>query len=151
MEYTFYALFSWNRLIQLFVIDQSGWSIKSPKNLNFLLTFIKTEYRGARREKWTDLSGGWFLTHLTLDLRFPNSPRTVETIPTFTPPRNDDNFYGQRLQAYFVPPISGNYTFYASCDSECVFYLSSDEMPENKKEVIRIDQQHRTEYEQWER
>lgn len=69
----------------------------------------------------------------------------------FTPPRNDDDFYGQRLQAYFVPPISGNYTFYASCDSECVFYLSSDEMPENKKEVIRIDQQRRTEYEQWER
>lgn len=116
-----------------------------------LLFSSKTEYRGVRREIWRGLNGGWFLTHLTSDTRFPNSPTTVQIIPTFTPPKNDDNFYGQRLQAYFVPPESGNYSFYATCDSECAFYLSVDEKPGNKKELIRIDQQHRTGYDQWDR
>ena len=112
---------------------------------------VKKEYRGVRREIWRALNGGWFLTHLTSDPRFPNSPATVQTVPTFTPPRNDDNFYGQRLQAYFVPPESGKYGFHATCDSECAFYLSVDEKPGNKKELIRIDQQHRTGYDQWDR
>jgi len=112
---------------------------------------IPEEYRGVRREIWRGLSGGWFLTHLTSDPRFPNSPTTVQTIPTFTPPKNGDKFYGQRLQAYFIPPKSGNYGFHATCDSECAFYLSVDEKPGNKKELIRIDQQHRTGYDQWDR
>ncbi|XP_078354628.1 uncharacterized protein LOC144639220 isoform X2 [Oculina patagonica] len=112
---------------------------------------IPEEYRGVRREIWRGLNGGWYLTHLTSDPRFPNSPTTVEIIQTFTPPRNDDNFYGQRLQAYFVPPISGNYSFLATCDSECRFYLSTDERPGNKKELIRMDQDHRTGYDQWDR
>ena len=116
-----------------------------------LLFSPKTEYRGVRREIWTRLNGGWFLEHLTSDGRFPDSPSAVQIIPTFTPPKNYANFYGQRLQAYFVPPESGNYGFHATCDSECAFYLSVDEKPGNKKELIRIDQQHRTGYDQWDR
>ena len=112
---------------------------------------VPTEYRGVRREVWTRISGGWYLKHLTSDIRFPNSPTTVEVLQELSSPRNQDDFYGQRLQAYFIAPSSGNYTFYATCDSECVFYLGFDEKPENKKELIRIDQDHRTEYDQWNR
>lgn len=112
---------------------------------------VPTEYRGVRREVWRGISGGWYLKHLTSDSRFPNSPTTVEVLQELSSPRNEDDFYGQRLQAYFIAPSSGNYTFYATCDSECVFYLGFDEKPENKKELIRIDQDHRTEYDQWNR
>lgn len=112
---------------------------------------LQTEYRGVRREIWEGLNGGWYLEHLTTDKRFPKSPTSVEILRTLTPPRNDDNYYGQRLQAYFIPPVSGNFTFYATCDSECAFYLSFDERPGNKKELIRIDQKHRTGYDQWDR
>lgn len=112
---------------------------------------MPTEYRGVRREVWRDIRGGWYLKHLTSDSRFPNSPTKVEVLQELSSPRNEDNFYGQRLQAYLIAPSSGNYTFYATCDSECVFYLSFDEKPENKKELIRIDQNHRTGYEQWNR
>ncbi|CAH3178695.1 unnamed protein product [Porites lobata] len=112
---------------------------------------IPKEYRGVRREVWRGISGGWYLKHLTSDSRFPNSPTTVEVLQELSSPRNEDDFYGQRLQAYFIAPSSGNYTFYATCDSECVFYLGFDEKPENKKELIRIDQDHRTGYDQWNR
>ena len=126
-------------------------STSLPFLISLFVFSVKSEYRGVRREIWRELNGGWYLTHLTSDARFPNSPTTVEIIQTFTPPRNDNNFYGQRLQAYFMPPTSGNYSFFATCDSECAFYLSVDERPGNKKEVIRIDQDHRTGYDQWDR
>ncbi|XP_068727599.1 protein sidekick homolog [Montipora capricornis] len=110
---------------------------------------IPEEYRGVRRDVWKGLNGGWYLKHLTQDKRFPDSPTLIEVLRTFTPPRNDDNYYGQQLRAFFIPPSNGNYTFHATCDSECVFYLSPDERPGNKKEVLRIDQSHRTSYNQW--
>lgn len=115
------------------------------------LVGLLTEYRGVRRDVWEGLNGGWFLKHLTEDERFPHSPSRVEILRKFTPPRNDDNYYGQRLRAFFIPPFTGNYTFFATCDSECVVYLSFDESPENKKEVLKIDQGHRTTYDQWDR
>ncbi|XP_074610733.1 uncharacterized protein LOC141865384 isoform X3 [Acropora palmata] len=116
-----------------------------------LSSCIPEEYRGVRRDVWEGLNGGWFLNHLTKDKRFPNSPSRVEILRTFIPPRNDNNYYGQRLRAFFIPPFNGNYTFFATCDSECVFYLSFDERPENKKEVLKIVQSRRTGYDQWDR
>lgn len=127
-------------------VDEVGSLFNSPS-----LVVLLTEYRGVRRDVWEGLNGGWFLSHLTKDKRFPNSPSRVEILRTFTPPRNDDNYYGQRLRAFFIPPFNGNYTFFATCDSECVFYLSFDERPENKKEVLKIVQSRRTGYDQWDR
>lgn len=126
-------------------------ALRNKQRMFIFFSVDRTEYRGVRRETWKGLNGGWYLRHLTSDERFPNSPTKVEVLRTLAPPRNDDNYYGQRLQAYFIPPTSGIYTFYATCDSECVFYLSFDEKPENKEEILRIDQKHRTGYDQWDR
>lgn len=67
MEYTFYALFWWTKLIQLFVIDQSGWSIKSPKIWIFCWHLLKQNIEGlAERNGPILMAAGFWLIWLQI-------------------------------------------------------------------------------------
>ncbi|XP_031558832.1 uncharacterized protein LOC116295209 isoform X2 [Actinia tenebrosa] len=107
---------------------------------------------GVRRELWHGLNGGYFLTHLTENERFiQNKPDKTSVLDTFNPPQSFSTFYGQRLSAFFIPSISGAYTFVATCDSECKVLLSKDEGPRHQQTIINLDQGHKTGYNEWNR
>jgi hypothetical protein len=118
----------------------------------FCVVGLTSGPHGVRREVWRGLNGGYFLKHLTEDKRFiMNKPDTTDFEENFNPPQNFSNFYGQRLSAFFIPKISGNYTFVATCDSECKVLLSKDEDPKHQQTVINLDQDHKTGYDEWTR
>ncbi|MFZ4707841.1 MAG: PA14 domain-containing protein, partial [Bacteroidales bacterium] len=41
------------------------------------------------------------------------------------------DFYSSRIRGYLIPPVSGTYAFYFSCDDEGQFWLSPDSIPGN--------------------
>ena len=66
--------------------------------------------------------------------KYPNSPDWIGFSDTFV--FNDWNdYYMLRLQANFLAPETGQYTFYVSCDNWAKLYLSTDKNEGNKQEI----------------
>jgi hypothetical protein len=51
----------------------------------------------------------------------------------FEAPVNVADNHGTQLEAYFIPPVTGQYVFYGHSDDPGNFYLSTDSDPANKK------------------
>ncbi len=79
---------------------------------------------GVNAQVWTNIAGGT-VANLTNNARFPNNPDFAETLAdAFEAPLDWMDFYGQRVRGYFVPPLSGGYTFYIASDDASDLYLS---------------------------
>ncbi|XP_065648507.1 uncharacterized protein LOC100201507 isoform X16 [Hydra vulgaris] len=76
---------------------------------------------------------------LTASHKFPGKPDVHGNIEEFDVPINFGDKYGQRVHGWFLPPQSGKYIFYTSCDDECEFYISNNDDPKNKKIIIAQD------------
>ncbi|HOW67556.1 MAG TPA: PA14 domain-containing protein [Candidatus Paceibacterota bacterium] len=50
-------------------------------------------------------------------------------------PWNFGEYYIGQLEAYLIPPTTGDYTFWVYADDGCLLYLSSDDSPANKKVI----------------
>ena len=101
--------------------------------------FSATPTGEISRDYWTGISGNYVST-LTNDAAYPDSPTGSDTLSTFesvdwnNPASNADfgNNYGQRIHGYLVPPTTGDYTFWISGDNESQLWLSSDQGPANR-------------------
>jgi len=92
---------------------------------------------GVFRQLWTNLDSSigdtlTVLTNTTYNPNWPNNPDPAYTrvYTNFETEANTgmDN-YGQRLQAFVVPPTNGNYTFWIASDDTSDLFLSTDETP----------------------
>ncbi|HEX4121550.1 MAG TPA: lamin tail domain-containing protein, partial [Verrucomicrobiae bacterium] len=90
---------------------------------------------GVYRQLWTNLSSSVgdtlaALTNTTDNPNWPNSP-----VPSFTHVftnfeteiNTGMNYYGQRVRALVVPPLTGNYTFWIASDDTSKLFLSTNE------------------------
>ncbi|MBM3847332.1 MAG: hypothetical protein FJ405_13750, partial [Verrucomicrobia bacterium] len=66
-------------------------------------------------------------------------PSTVRILTAFETELNLTNHYGQRLRAYLLPPVTGDYTFWLASDDLSELYLSKDEDPEQKQRIAFVD------------
>lgn len=91
---------------------------------------------GAYRELWTGLSSTvgntlGALTNRAYNPNWPDIPNTNYTAvyTTFETETNTGiNYYGQRLRAFLVPPLDGNYTFWIASADTSELLLSLDEL-----------------------
>jgi regulation of enolase protein 1 (concanavalin A-like superfamily) len=99
---------------------------------------------GVYREMYTGLNfgGGNTIASFTNSASFPNSPNKSYTkvFSAFEAEMNTgiDN-YGQRLRAYLLPPVDGDYTFWISSDDASQLFLSTDENPANKYVIASVN------------
>jgi hypothetical protein len=92
---------------------------------------------GVFRQLWTNLNSSVgntlaALTNSTYNPNWPNNPDALHTkiYTNFETEANTGiNYYGQRLRAFVVPPISGNYTFWIASDDTSDLFVSTDETP----------------------
>ncbi|HEY3861147.1 MAG TPA: lamin tail domain-containing protein, partial [Verrucomicrobiae bacterium] len=92
---------------------------------------------GVYREYWTNLSAnvGNSLAALTNTADNPNWPSNpvasyTHVFTNFETEINTGvNYFGQRLRAYVVPPVSGLYSFWIASDDTSQLYLSTNENP----------------------
>ena len=62
---------------------------------------------------------------------------TTVTTPDHIPVNDNINNYAQRLSGLFVPPVSGNYTFFVCSDDDSDLFLSTDNTPVNKRLIAQ--------------
>ncbi len=91
----------------------------------------------AMWERWENIVGN--LDALNADLSFPLHPTQREAVTSFEGPAGLGNFYGSRLRAYLIPPVTGDYTFAISGDNQCELWLSPSELKYNKARIATVE------------
>lgn len=91
----------------------------------------------VRRELWLNL-GGFSLSDLTSQARFPDQPDRIDFLSAIESPQTEPNLenYGQRLSGFLQVTNTGDYLFAIAADDQAIFYLSTDENPANKRAVV---------------
>ncbi len=102
---------------------------------------------GVYRELWPGLdpSLGDTLDALTNTLYNPNwpdnpDPNYTQVYTNFEAGVNTGMYYyGQRMRAFVVPPLSGSCVFWIASDDTSELFLSSDETPSNKAPIAWVN------------
>jgi hypothetical protein len=95
------------------------------------------ELPGVLREVWNNISGT-SVGDLTNHVRYPSQPDSESILSRFEAPTDVAEEYGQRLQAYLWPPVTGNYTFWIASDDNSTLFLSTDDNPANKRVIAHV-------------
>lgn len=83
-------------------------------------------------ETFKNISGYW-VTDLTRNSRFPNSPDERVRLPAAESRPNAGDNYGLLIRGWLLPPTTGVYRFNISSDEWGEAFLSTDQTPDNKE------------------
>jgi PA14 domain/Bacterial TSP3 repeat len=88
-------------------------------------------------ECWADT-----VTTKVVDLKaspaFPLKPTQRKWVTSLEGPQRLANFYGSRLRAYLIPPITGDYTFAIAGDNSCQLWLSTTDKKYSKQHIASV-------------
>ena len=101
---------------------------------------------GVYRQFWTNLNANIgntleVLTNTAYNPDWPNNPSAGYThiYTNFETQVNSGwNNYGERLRAFVVPPMSGDYTFWIASDDTSLLLLSTNENPADKMQICSV-------------
>ena len=106
-------------------------------------------YPGLLREVWKDLQGKE-VKALTGYPYYPNDPSSIEIIENFDSPFNLLTNYGSRVKGYFIPPETGNFTFYLSAGKAAELWIAlNDEDEKNLTKIVGLTSSKGTAHNQW--
>ncbi|MBN1598922.1 MAG: T9SS type A sorting domain-containing protein [Bacteroidales bacterium] len=86
---------------------------------------------------WDDIPGP-YISNLTSDERYPDSPSSSSFLTSFEAPIDVADNFGSRIIGYVHPPSSGYYTFTISGDDYCELWLSSSEAAGNLEMIAEV-------------
>jgi hypothetical protein len=66
-------------------------------------------------------------------------PSSVSTLSTFEAPTNIGDNYGQHIRGYICAPVTGNYIFNIASDDNSELWLSTNELPANKRKIAYVN------------
>ncbi|MCX8155823.1 MAG: lamin tail domain-containing protein [Verrucomicrobiae bacterium] len=107
--------------------------------LGYAVTAHGQTTNGVLREVFRGISTGT-ISALTSAPNYPNNPDLEEVLTQFFEcPREFSDYYGTRLRALLIPPVTGTYYFYIASDDQGQLFLSSDENPANKQLIASVN------------
>ena len=68
--------------------------------------------------------------------KFPAKPDKRDVLYNFDSNTIQADAFAERLYGWFLPPLTGGYIFYTSCDDSCDLFLSPSENPMMKLKLI---------------
>ncbi|MDH7504200.1 MAG: hypothetical protein QHJ82_16005 [Verrucomicrobiota bacterium] len=89
------------------------------------------------RRVFNGIGANW-LESLTNNVKFPNNPDLVSWPISFEVPANQGDYYGTQLIGYLHPPVTGDYMFYLSSDSQGVLYLGQTRDASSKVAIAAV-------------
>ncbi len=92
---------------------------------------------GIVQEIWEDINGNNLAPFLS-DPRYPDWPNNTRTLAAFDTVTYYSDFYGSRIRAYVIPPVSGAYTFYIASDDEGRLLLSNSSDPAGATPIANV-------------
>ena len=93
---------------------------------------------GVTRELFYDIFDieNGYIEGLYKSERFPKKPDKLEVLYNFDSNTVQMDEFGQRIYGWFLPPLTGGYIFYTSCDDACDAFLSPNENPQMKLKIV---------------
>jgi hypothetical protein len=121
--------------------DLSAFRSSRGWNSLVLLSLMATAMTSAggeigklTEERWTGITGSW-ISALTSNANYPDSPTTVLKIAGVEPAANAGDNYGRRLRGYLTAPQTGSYTFWIAGDDSCEFWLSTGSSASGRQKI----------------
>ena len=107
----------------------------APCDNYYLLTIDKP---GVVLQVYTSLNGieDGYIEGVYKSTKFPGKPDRVDTRFNFDSSPSLEENIAQRLYGWFLPPLSGGYIFYTSCDDACDLFLSSNQQPALRLKLV---------------
>jgi hypothetical protein len=96
-------------------------------------------------EYWGGIAGN--LPALRANPAFPLKPTRREWVTALEGPSDFADFYGSRLRAFLIPPLSGDYTFAIAGDDQCELWLSNSELKYHRERIASVTRW--TGYREW--
>jgi len=94
--------------------------------------------QGLSRAVWFNVPGGNIQDLLNYP-NYPDQPSVRHVIKQFfEAPRNIADQYGQEIQGWLIPPVTGTYTFWISGDDQSQLFLSKDEDHTNATLIAQV-------------
>ena len=113
------------QVMDIFVDVSDGLSTTTVKlEVGFIPYAKKPENQGLLRKYYRDNKVRGKLSELKALPTFPDSPTSINIEADFESPSNIENWYGQTLEGYIVPPVTGEYQFWIASDDESELLLS---------------------------
>ena len=98
---------------------------------------LPVQERGAVRRFYDNINGT-YVANLTSSAKYPDSPDDVQIASSFTSPSGRGNAYGVQVDAYLIPPVTGNYRFWIASDDAGQLLLSDDENEANLNSIASV-------------
>jgi len=115
--------------------------IENIESLPVTASGISTEYmdkEGVGLDFWSNI-GGRAVRGLTRNTRFPSDSDKSELVFEIDFVNTKGDKYAQRIRAYFQVPESGDYQFWVSADESAELWLSTNELPENRRLIALVN------------
>ncbi len=118
----------------------SNEAVTVSESRNLTVTLVPNLGSGGYlRELFRGITGSG-VNNLIGAAAYPDEPDEFDFIDNGTLEYAENvNNYGTRLRAYFVPPKSGEYTFYVAARNWAQLWLSTDELPANAVDIINTN------------
>lgn len=92
-----------------------------------------------KRDYWTNIGGSNFVSALTSNSNYPNSPSGTNNPTSFEAPTDWADNYGTRMYGFVHSQTTGSYTFYISSDDYSELWLSTNDNPSNKVKIASVN------------
>jgi hypothetical protein len=88
------------------------------------------------RQVWTGIAlNTYTIADLKTDVRYPNTPTTVDEITTTYESTDRGDAYGERIFGYLIPAVTGSHTFTITGDDDVELYLSTNATAASKVKI----------------
>ncbi|MBL4882842.1 MAG: cadherin-like domain-containing protein [Oleispira sp.] len=138
------------KVILLNIEVSDGYSITTAQiKLGIIPITANGDNQGLTRQVYKDASIGSDINTLKQLDAYPDSP-TETTIETeFVSPSDIGSNYGQVMQGYIIPPVSGDYYFWVAADDQAELYLSNNETEQGLVQIAQLTSH--TSAQEWDR
>jgi hypothetical protein len=127
-------------------LDVTAHNNSALNTAAFTNVSLSPQIFGVYRQLWTNLNENIgntlaMLTNTAYNPNWPNNPAAscTHVFTNFeTELSTGMNYYGQRLQTFVVPPMTGYYTFWIASDDTSLLLLSSNENPANATPIASV-------------
>ena len=115
---------------------QLGWDLQLYTVRWFYNIYL--DKPGLIRELYGDIDGtkNGYIEGVYKNDKFPINPDLSEILYNFDSTNIKKEKFAQRVYGWFLPPMTGGYIFYTSCDDACDLFLSANDNPALKMKLV---------------
>ncbi len=116
-------------------MNASNWNNNDQNTYSYL---YQTAKPGVIRKEYDDIDSikDFGIDAVYDSRKFPKNSRNSDVLYDFDSKNDWMEDSALRIYGWFLPPMTGPYIFYTSCDDICDLFISPNEMPTSKLKMV---------------